>query len=111
MSLTIDDLEKFENYLYNSSETKKYINTLSQEEINSFNKGITEFSHYVNTLRTHQIELVIKKLEQASKDLLDGIDKIKKQIASLKSLATTINIFSELFRVLEGVVSSVLPLP
>lgn len=108
MFLTINDLGKFEDYLYFSSDADKYINRLNQEEKRHFNEKRINLSVYIARLRKAQIEIVTTKLEQASKDLQDGIENIKQQIASLESLATTLNTFSQLISVVSGIVSSLI---
>ena len=110
MVVTIKDLEDFENYLY-SSEIDKYIKQIKQEEKMRFINKRNDLSVYISKARTAQIKVVAIKLEQSSKELQDGINNIKKQIASLEKEATILSTFSDLLGVFEKVFSSVLPLP
>ena len=107
MSVTIDDLSNVENYLYFSSDVDKYLKTLELQAKRDFNHKRVEFSVYISRLRLEQVELVTKRLEEASVSLQAGIKNMEMQITSLQNVATILNTFSQLLSVVAGIVSFV----
>ena len=107
MSVTINDLGKFEDYLYFSSDIDRYIKTLSDKDKEKFNDNRINFSKELSKLRQGQLELVTKKIEEASSKLQQGIDNMERQITSLQNVATILNTFSQMLSVVVGIVSFV----